>query len=427
MKRLASIVAVALLLSGCGSLKFWGDDDAGKAGAEPGAAQDEAAAAVDDAGEPRRAEDDEEDEDEDELPDLPDLEATVTLDREWSIGLGGEQEPFDAMLRPAVADGMVYAAGREGRVVAVDAAEGDRRWRSDLDALLTGGVGAGAGLVLVGTVTGDLIALHAETGEEAWRARLSSEILAPAAASGDLVVVQTQDAKVYGLAASDGSQRWSFQSDLPVLTLRGTATPLISDNLVLVGFANGKLAALDATSGVPRWEARVAMPSGRTELERMVDLSSPVLGGDIVYAVAYQGRVGAYTKGSGRELWTRDASSHQPPAQALNQLYLVDTEDRVVALRATGGQELWVNADLRKRNLTPPLALGGVVAVADGEGYVHLLSAVDGKLVGRKKVDGDGISVPMASDGERIFVQDNSTDLTAYRVHGAPEGEDAGE
>lgn len=420
MKRLVSTVAVALLLSGCGSLKFWGDDEAAKSDAGSVAADaGEADGAADDGKKKSKKED------EDEVPDLPDLEATVTLKREWSIGLGGEQEPFDATLRPAVADGTVYAAGRKGRVVAVDAAEGDRRWRSDLDAPLTGGVGvgAGAGLVLVGTVTGDLIALHAETGEEAWRARLSSEILAPAAASGDLVVVQTQDAKVYGLAASDGSQRWSFASDLPVLTLRGTATPLISDNLVLVGFANGKLAALDATSGVPRWEARVAMPSGRTELERMVDLSSPVLGGDIVYAVAYQGRVGAYTKGSGRELWTRDASSHQPPAQALNQLYLVDTEDRVVALRATGGQELWVNTDLRKRNLTAPLALGGVVAVADGEGYVHLLSAVDGKLVGRKKVDGDGISVPMASDGERLFVQDNSTDLTAYRVHGAPQGE----
>ena len=106
MKRLLPVIAIALLLAGCSSLKFWDEDDGGKARAEPEAARDEAAA-EDDAGEPRRAEDDGEDEDEDELPDLPDIEATVTLDREWSIGLGGEQEPFDAMLRPALADGMV--------------------------------------------------------------------------------------------------------------------------------------------------------------------------------------------------------------------------------------------------------------------------------------------------------------------------------
>lgn len=411
-------LAVLLLLSGCGSLKFWGDDDAAKSDTEAVAADADAAVEdVDDGKSAKKKKDD--DEDDDELPDLPDIEASVTLDREWSVGLGDEQEPFDAMLRPAVAGGTVYAAGREGRVVAVDAAEGDRRWRTDLDTPLTGGVGAGAGLVLVGTVAGDLVALHAETGEEAWRARLSSEILAPAAASDDLVVVQTQDANLYGLASGDGSQRWLFESELPVLTLRGTGTPLISDSLVLAGFANGKLVALDVADGTSRWEARVAMPSGRTELERMVDLNSPVVGGDIVYATAYQGRVGAYTRGTGRELWARDASSHQPPAEGLNQIYLVDTEDRVVALRATGGQELWVNDELRKRNLTAPLAIGELVAVADGEGYLHLLSAANGKLVGREKVDGDGIGVPMATDGERIFVQDNSTDLTAYSVHGS--------
>jgi outer membrane protein assembly factor BamB len=236
-------------------------------------------------------------------------------------------------------------------------------------------------------------------------------------------VVQTQDAKVYGLAAADGSRRWLFEMDLPVLTLRGTATPLIVDDLVLVAFANGKLAALDADAGTPRWEARVAMPAGRTELERMVDVSTPALDGDIVYAVSYQGRVGAYTRGSGRELWARDMSSSRAPAVGRNQLYLVDTEDRVIALRATGGQELWSNPALRRRVPTAPLAIGDLVAVADGEGYLHLLSAVDGSFVGRRKVDGDGVSVPLATDGERIFVQDNSGDLSAFGVSGSVSGE----
>lgn len=422
MKRLLLGLGIALLLNGCGSLKFWDDEakaDGAAAGGQSAQADDDSAA------EDAEEDEDAEERDEDELPDLPDFEEAAEFDREWSVGLGDELEPFDAMLRPVLAEGVVYAAGREGRVVAVDAQEGDRRWRVDLDTQLTGGVGAGAGLALVGTVAGDLVALWAETGEEAWRAQLSSEILAPAVAAGDIVVVQTQDAKVYGLAAGDGSRRWSFEADLPVLTLRGTATPVLSDNLVLVGFANGKLVALDLASGAPRWETRVAMPGGRTELERMVDLNSPVLGGDIVYAVSYQGRAGAYTRGSGRELWTRDVSSHQAPALGGNQLFVVDTEDRVIALRVSGGQQLWINSKLRGRKLSAPLAIGNLVAVADIEGYVHLLSATDGKLVGRRKVDSDGIVVPMAGQGNWIFVQDNSSALSAYRVLGAGAGEDA--
>lgn len=408
MRRVLIALGIALLVSGCGSLKFWEDDAAesetAEAGAEEGAAENR--------------ESDEEDEEE-EPAELEDIEERVELDRLWSVGVGDEVEAFEAALRPAVDAGTVYAASREGRVIAVDAAEGDRRWRTDLDTELTGGAGAGAGLVLVGTAAGELVALRAENGEEAWRVGLSSEILAPAAASGEVVVVQTQDAKVYGLAVADGSRRWLFEMDLPVLTLRGTATPLIVDDLALVAFANGKLAALDAGAGTPRWEARVAMPAGRTELERMVDVSTPALDGDIVYAVSYQGRVGAYTRGSGRELWTRELSSHRAAAVGMNQLYVVDGEDKVVALRATGGQELWANPALRRRVPTAPLAIGNLVAVADGEGYLHLLSAADGSFVGRRKVDGDGISVPLATDGERIFVQDNSGDLTAFAVEGA--------
>lgn len=395
---------VALLLSGCGSLKFWDDDTETESTSQAG--QDVAAGKAA-AGDP------------DEPAELEEIDSQVELDRLWRVGIGEGQETFEAMLRPAFADGSVYAAGREGRVVAVDAADGDRRWRTDLDVGLTGGVGAGGGLVLVGTLGGDLVALHADSGEEAWRAHLSSEILAPAAVSGDLVVVQTQDAKVYGLAAGDGSRRWLFETDLPVLTLRGTAAPLIADGLILAAFANGKLVALDAASGNPRWEVRVAMPGGRTELERMVDLNTPVLAGDIVYAVSYQGRAGAFTRGSGRELWTREASSYRAPALSLNQLYLVDTRDHVLALRATGGQELWRNPALRGRQLTTPVAISDLVAVADAEGYLHLLAAVDGRLVGRAKVDGDGVSVPMATDGEHLYVQDNGGDLSAYAVRGS--------
>lgn len=406
MTRLILILGIAALLSGCSSLKFWGDSSGKGVGDGAEQQQDKVDAAADKG----------------KLPDLPALTDTVSLKREWRVGLGAKQKPFEAILRPAVADGVVYAANRGGRVWALGAERGDRRWRSDVNAELTGGVGVGAGLVLLGTMTGELVALRADTGKEAWRTRLSSEIVAPAAARGDLVVVQTQDAKVHGLAAEDGSRRWSFEGDLPVLTLRGTATPVITGELVLVGMANGKLVALDGASGVVTWEERVAMPSGRTELERMVDLNTPVVDGDIVYAVSYQGRVGAYTRGSGRELWTRDASSHHPPALGQNQLFIVDHRDRILALRTTGGQELWVNQQLRRRVLTAPLAIGELVAVADAGGYLHLLSAADGTLVGRRRVDRNGVTVPMASDGERILVQSNGGNLTAYRIVGAAVG-----
>ncbi|MGE3298256.1 MAG: outer membrane protein assembly factor BamB [Porticoccaceae bacterium] len=418
MKSIGVALALAFLLSGCGSLKFWGKEDV----AEPATTADADVAA---AGDPEALTDAQKkaqkkkDKKADEPNDLKKIDASIDLKRLWSLGVGEGQEPQDATLVPALVDGVVYAASRDGRVIAADAAEGERRWRTDLDLTLTGGVGVGGGLVLIGGVDGDLIALRADSGEEAWRVALSSEMLAPAAANADVVVVATQDARVFGLSVPTGKQLWTYEGDRPLLTLRATATPVMAESMAVVGFANGKLVAFDAVSGTVVWEARVAMPGGRTELERMVDVNTPVLGGDILYAVSYQGRVAAYSRGTGRELWARDASSHRAPSLGANQVYIVGAEDQVIALRATGGQELWVNRDLRLRNLSAPQAIGDVVAVADVEGYLHLLSQVDGRIVGRVKVDSDGVSTSLASDGERLYVLDNSGALTAYglRAH----------
>lgn len=414
MKSIVVALALTLALSGCSSLKFWGKDQT------PAPATADAAASGDEGQEPTDAQKKEQKKKEKEAgkpADLKKIETSVELKRDWSVGVGKKQKPEEATLIPAVAGGVVYAAGRDGRVVAVEAASGKRRWRTDLGMELIGGVGAGGGLVLVGGVEGELVALHADNGEEAWRVSLSSEMLAPPAANADVVVVQTQDAKVFGFSAQDGRQVWLFEGERPLLTLHATAAPVMTENLAIVGFANGKLVALAAATGTVAWEARVAMPSGRTELERMVDVNTPVLGGDIVYAASYQGRVVAYSRGTGRELWARDASSHRAPSLGGNQLYVVGSEDQVIALRATGGQELWVNRELRLRNLTAPQAIGEVVAVADVEGYLHLLAQTDGHIVGRVKVDGDGVSASLASDGERLYVLDNSGDLNAYRLH----------
>ena len=415
MKSIVVALVLALTLSGCSSLKFWGKDKS----EAPTPAADAAAAAGDtqELSEEQKKAQKKKEKKAGKPADLKKIETSVELKREWSLGVGKKQEPGDATLVPVVADGVVYAATRDGRVLAADAAKGKRRWRTDLEGMLTGGVGVGGGLVLVGDADGELIALHADNGKEAWRVRTSSELLAPPAANADVVVAQTQDAKVFGFSVDTGRQLWLFEGERPLLTLHATAAPVMTENLAIVGFANGKLVALDVATGTVAWEARVAMPSGRTELERMVDVNTPVLGGDIVYAVSYQGRAVAYSRGTGRELWARDVSSHRAPSLGGNQLYVVGSEDQVIALRATGGQELWVNRDLRLRNLTAPQAIGEVVAVADVEGYLHLLAQTDGHIVGRVKVDGDGVSAALASDGERLYVLDNSGDLNAYRLH----------
>jgi len=385
MKKLCGLLCV-LLLSGCSWMKFWEDDN------------DEADLTA-------------------PAP-LVDFDAEIQVKKIWRTGIGSGDEDNVATLVPALDNGRVYAATNDGEVVALDAASGDRQWKTDLQNPLSGGVGAGAGVVLVGDADGEVIALAADTGKERWRIRLSSEIVSPPAARGNVVAVQALDSKLYGLSVATGETLWRHDGETPVLSLRTVATPVVTDSMVMAGFASGKLVAVSASDGSTLWEARVGVPKGRTELERMVDVSTPLLVDDVVYAASFQGRIAALSRGTGRELWAQDGSSHSGLAFGEAQVYVVETGDIVKALRATGGQVLWTNDQMLNRRLTAPMAVNGYVAVADGEGYLHLLSQVDGHFLARIKVDGDGISVPMVASADTLYVLDNDGDVTAYQFDG---------
>ena len=405
MSRLFGVLCCVLFLNGCSSLSNDETSDAESA-------QQSEELSFDDS-----AFDDSDDEEvKNEPKDLESIDATVKIKKVWRQSIGSSDDVYQPTLHPAVGDGVVYAASNKGRISAWPVVKGKRLWRTDLDLSLSGGVGLGAGLVAVGTAKGELIALDAETGEERWRTTLSSEILSAPAAQGDLLVAQTQDGKVYGLSVATGEELWRYTVEVPVLSLRGTAGPLVTPRMVITGFANGKLVALNAATGTLLWEAKLATGEGKSELERMVDVNSPIMGSEVVYATSYQGRAGAFSRGTGRELWAQDSSSYHPPAYGSGRLFVADTEGQVLRLRSSGGRAEWTNTDLLRRGLTPPLAVGNFVMVADSEGYLHALSQADGSIVGRVKVDGDGVAVAMVTDGTTLFVQDQDDDLTAYQL-----------
>ena len=123
-------------------------------------------------------------------------------------------------------------------------------------------------------------------------------------------MVQTQDDRLIALEASSGQQRWIYENTPAVLTLRGTSAPLLTDYVVYAGLSTGKVIAIDTQRGLPIWEQRIAVPTGRTELERMVDIDGGLLlSGNTLYVASYQGRVAGLDAQSGQVLWQREASS----------------------------------------------------------------------------------------------------------------------
>lgn len=346
------------------------------------------------------------------------FDETVTLDTEWSQrvgkGLGRAKYP----IHPAQGEGVVFAADERGRVMAFDADAGDTRWSVDLDTPVSSGLTAVEGRLYLGTRNGEVIALSQNDGDVEWRTRVSSEVLAAPQANSQQLIVQSVDGAVTALDRLSGDEQWIHTSSQPALTLRGSGTPRTIDPVTFVGFANGRLATLDNRSGQPLWEMRVAVPQGRSEVDRLVDLNGqPLLTPDgRLYVTSYNGRLTALEATSGEVMWQREHSSYQTPLLVGDFLFTVNEANHVLAMDANSGEQIWRNEDLEGRWLTAPEFADGRLVIGDYEGYVHLLEARNGELAGRTRINKSGLSLRPITDGSRIFVQANDGRLEALRI-----------
>lgn len=359
------------------------------------------------------------DEDNSEPPaELQDFEPSVELKKIWSRSTGDGTEEQFIKLVPTVEGERVYVADRNGTVTVVELETGELVWRHKTGMAISAGTGVGEGLVLVGSSDGELLALDSETGEQRWRTGISSEILSVPRVYDGVVIIQTVDGNISGLSAEDGSTRWIHDRSVPVLTLRGTSTPLVEEGVVLAGFANGKMTALETGTGRELWEAAVAIPSGRTELQRIVDLdANPVVHQGVLYVTSFQGRLVAISLQNGRVLWNRDMSSYAGLAVDNRQVFVSDADSEVWALDRRSGGSLWKQNALRRRSLTGPAIIDEYVSVGDFEGYLHLLSKIDGSMAGRLRVDSDGIAAtPVALYGDRLLVLGAGGTLALYQL-----------
>lgn len=348
---------------------------------------------------------------------LQDIEPRVSIKTLWRTDVGSGSDDKRLNLVPFLADGRLYVAEADGTLMALDATNGRRLWRVDLDAPLSGGPGVGEGLVVVGTTDAEVIAVSVADGSLQWRAPVSSEVLSTPVVSQARVVVSTIDGKIDGLDAANGKRLWRYEREIPTLTLRGSGSPVLSGDRVLCGMPGGKLVSLKVSDGTVFWDASVSVPRGRSELERLSDVDGdPLVRGGIIYAASYQGEVAALEESSGELLWRRKFSSYSRMEADRYNVYASDADGILWALDADNGSALWRQEGLRNRQLSDVGMVSGYVAVGDFEGYVHFLSPDDGSFVGRIRVGGEPITKGMLTVADVLYVMGDAGELAALQV-----------
>jgi outer membrane protein assembly factor BamB len=347
---------------------------------------------------------------------LTELKTQLKISELWDLSFEGTEGAY-LKLVPSLEGDRLYIAEPSGEVTALEAETGKRLWSVDLEVPISGGPGVNDGLVAIGTQEAELILLNAEDGSLHWRKRVSSEVLSVPAIGRGRVVCRTIDGRITAFSTEDGESRWIYDRKVPVLTLRGESSPVLNETQVMVGFANGMLVALSLDSGAPNWEALITAPSGRTELERVVDIDAELkLVEGTLYAAAFHGELAAISEISGVVLWRRKISSHAGLDADWRQLYITDEADHIWSLDATNGATLWQQKALHARQLTAPAMLEGNLVVGDFDGYLHWLSQYDGRMLARKRVGGSAIRVQPLVYNDIVYVWDEEGTLTALRA-----------
>ncbi|SMF58147.1 Beta-barrel assembly machine subunit BamB [Alteromonadaceae bacterium Bs31] len=368
---------------------------------------------------------------------LTEFERTVELKRKWTRNAGSGQDERFSRYTPAIdEDGYIYTIGVNGDVHAFSAEKGKRRWSVYTKQPISGGVSVNSGNLVFGTYDGFVFLLDSETGEQRWQAEVSSEVASAPAVNGDLVVANTIDGRVFAFEASSGELRWSFDHTTPVLTLRGNASPILTSSQVLVAFDNGQVLSLSASDGSMQWQLRVSRPKGRTELDRIVDIDgTPVLDAGYLYAASFQGNIVAITRGSGRMAWSKEGSTANNLVVHNGRVFVSAEDSRIFALNSTSGELEWETMELKRRGTGTPAVIGDYLAVADTQGYVHVLSQEDGTMAYRfkprtadakakndkykhfaRKKKPKGIRSPLFSYEDSLYIFADSGKLTAFTL-----------
>lgn len=348
---------------------------------------------------------------------LVDFDATVKLKKVWQRDVGAGQGEGFTHLTPVIDGDVIYSVDHKGRVVAMNRLTGKVLWQRKTKESISGGIGIEGGSLFIGNQGGELIALSTDDGSEIWRRQLSGEILSVPRSNGNVVAVQTMNGRLYALNAKTGDELWFYENSPPVLILRGTPSPIVTDTAIYAGFSNGRLMSFNPQNGLILWEQRIAIPQGRSELERMVDIhASPVLRDGILFAAAYQGRVTALARGTGSAIWAQEMSTSEDIALFENRLFLSQTDGTVTAFNAANGEVIWNNDQMLRRGLSAPQAFGDYVAVVDFKGYMHVMRQTDGEFVARVRVDRKGARAPMLTDGNILYVYGNRGKLMAYEA-----------
>jgi len=374
MNKILSLILI-LSISSCSSIAFWQSDEI----------------------------------DPDEPRELVDFNERFEFNENWEKKFKGENNLNNFI--PAFSGSSLFFVDQEGNVSNMDIESGELLWEAELETTISAGIVAGFGKLFLSDDQGNLISLDQEDGSILWKSFAGGEVLANVDVDAGLVIVKTASGFLNAFNIETGSEEWSYRSVAPNLTVRGSSSPVINDNIVYATFDNGRIGAFNLKTGLPIWDGAISFTEGVSELDNLIDAdSSPVLEGNRIYTVNFQGNLSVFDAAQRRMVWESQESSFYEPFILRGVLGIISADSKISTYSSRTFEDSWKLEEYVLRELSNPETFKGYILVGDLEGYIHAIDPLTGITVARKKVSRNKITT-LISRSDSFYVIDEKMRL----------------
>jgi outer membrane protein assembly factor BamB len=279
------------------------------------------------------------------------------------------------------------------------------------------GVSVGYNTFLYADADGVIYAHDSISGDLKWTKPLEDVVLSEILITSTAVYVQTSSDVLYGLNLQNGETKWSKKAQAPLLSIRGTSSPVAFEGLIFTSFSNGRLAAVRELDGIQLWEKPISRLKGSTELEKLMDADSQAVPvNEDIFAANYNGSLTRFNIRAGEKVFSVDHSTLKPIILHKNIIASINTDEEILGFNAVNGTEIWRSQKFKNRDITDLVLHDDKLYFGDFEGYVHEINPANGMITGLTKTNLKAINqIEIYSD--KLIAQDIDGSISGFDLN----------
>lgn len=355
----------------------------------------------------------------------------TSLNKLWSASIGkGNTKRIRLNARPIIVAGKIFTLDTENILRATDAATGNALWSTEIadpkedDPVITGGIAYAEDRIFATNGYNEALSINPVNGKILWRVNLGAPSRAAPTAIDGRVFVTTVDNRIQALKSENGELLWDHIALSEDSALLGGASPAANSDIVVPAFSSGEIVALQVENGSMAWAENLSLGRRAAGLSSITDVTAlPVLESGIVVAISYNGRMLGIDERTGKRLWQLDVSGSETPWMAGEYIFVLSSENELIALERLTGKIIWVTSlpryeDEEDRedpiNWMGPVLAGGRLIIAGSHGHLMEISAEDGSLIGDMKLEKSIAFAPIVA-GKTLYLLSKSGTLSVYK------------